>query len=75
MRIYLHISENTKNERLLVISNFYGKETNFVLPDDISLDSYKSRVIIANYPDWQSNFRKIKLRPYESVVYHLVKDD
>jgi len=60
-----------KNEKLLVINNFYGTETTFKLPSYINFDEYKSKILISNYEDSSIDFKEIKLRPYESIVYHL----
>lgn len=62
-----------KNEKLLVINNFYGKETIFELPSEFNFDGYKSNMLISNYADYTKEFKKINLRPYESIVYHLEK--
>ncbi len=64
---------NYKNEKLLVINNFYGKESLFKLPTELKLDDYKNKILISNYKDSPTNFREINLRPYESIVYHLEK--
>ncbi|WP_127836434.1 alpha,alpha-phosphotrehalase [Clostridium prolinivorans] len=60
-----------KNEKLLVINNFYGTETTFKLPSHINFYEYKSKILISNYEDSPIDFKEIKLRPYESIVYHL----
>ncbi|MCC5439450.1 alpha,alpha-phosphotrehalase [Clostridium botulinum] len=62
---------NYKNEKLLVINNFYGKESLFKLPTELKLGEYKNKILISNYKDSPIDFRKINLRPYESIVYHL----
>ncbi|EGL83448.1 alpha,alpha-phosphotrehalase [Caldalkalibacillus thermarum TA2.A1] len=59
------------HEMLLVINNFYPQETLFELPGDVNVDGADSRILISNYPDTPADFRQIRLRPYESVVYHL----
>lgn len=59
------------NERLLVINNFYGKDTTFTLPDEFKLDKTESKILISNYEDTPEDFTKIKLRPYESVAYYI----
>jgi len=64
---------NYKNEKLLVINNFYGKESLFKLPTELKLGEYKNKILISNYKDSPANFREINLRPYESIVYHLEK--
>ncbi|MGD7054636.1 alpha,alpha-phosphotrehalase [Sutcliffiella horikoshii] len=71
-QIFAYI-RNCENEKLLVVSNYYGKESSFVLPVDIDVDGYKSEVLLSNYEDSSSQFNEITLRPYESIVYHLKK--
>lgn len=58
------------DEKLLAINNFYDKETTFELPSELNFDEYESKVLISNYSDSSREFKKIKLRPYESIVYH-----
>lgn len=62
------------NEKLLVINNFYGKQCDFDLPDPLYFDEYQSTKLISNYEDspWEFS-NKMHLRPYESIVYSLVK--
>ncbi|AUN03520.1 alpha,alpha-phosphotrehalase [Clostridium botulinum] len=62
---------NYKNEKLLVINNFYGKESLFKFPAELKLDKYKNKILISNYKDSPIDFREFNLRPYESIVYHL----
>ncbi|MGL5647973.1 MAG: alpha,alpha-phosphotrehalase [Clostridium sp.] len=63
-----------KNERLLVINNFYGSECEFKLQNqNLDLLKYNSKILISNYTDSSKEFQSIKLRPYESIVYKLVK--
>lgn len=64
---------NYQNEKLLVINNFYGKTTLFELPESLDFDGYKRKILISNYNDSPKEFKKIQLRPYESIVYHLEK--
>lgn len=62
------------SEKLFVVNNFYGKETKFVLPSQLVLDDYKSKMVLSNYADSAAQLNKeILLRPYESIVYHLKK--
>lgn len=62
------------DEKLLVINNFYGKETKFELPEGLNLDNYKCNLLISNYSYSKEEFKELKLRPYESVVYHFVNE-
>ena len=59
-----------KDEKLLVINNFYGKETIFNLPEGLSLNG-QSTILISNYKDTLNNIGKLTLRPYESIVFHI----
>ena len=63
---------NGNGEKLLVINNFYGRETTFRLPIEVNLTNYKSSKLISNYHDTQEDVQQqLPLRPYESVVYYL----
>ncbi|GIN85234.1 trehalose-6-phosphate hydrolase [Heyndrickxia sporothermodurans] len=62
-----------ENEKLLVINNFYGKETNFSFPSEIPCESFTSEILLSNYADSCNDFRHVSLRPYESIVYYLKK--
>ena len=62
-----------KDEKLLVINNFYGEKTLFELPEEMDLKGYKAEVLISNYEPSNKNINSIKLRPYEAIVYHLEK--
>ena len=64
---------NGENEKLLVINNFYETEATFELPSHIEVDGYHSEVLISNYEDSPSTFKKVTLRPYESIAYHLTE--
>lgn len=64
---------NGVNEKLVVINNYYGKDTVFELPEDVKLDGLHSELLLSNYPDSGQFTEKMMLRPYESVVYHLKK--
>ena len=59
-------------ESLLVINNFYGSETSFSLPENLQLKG-KKEVMISNYNDVSQDLENVKLRPYESVVYHITQ--
>ncbi|MBO0960227.1 alpha,alpha-phosphotrehalase [Neobacillus sp. MM2021_6] len=63
----------TESEKLLVINNFYGKETPFTLPAHLNLAGYTSEMLLSNYKDSAPLGSEILLRPYESIVYHLKK--
>lgn len=62
-----------QDEKLLVVNNFYGTETEFVLPSELGLEEFNSSILLSNYKDTSQSFKKLKLRPFESVVFHLKK--
>lgn len=62
-----------ENEKLLIINNFYGKETSFSLPSEIPCKNFTSEILLSNYADSCNDFRHVSLRPYESIVYYLKK--
>ncbi|WP_110113473.1 alpha,alpha-phosphotrehalase [Bacillus sp. CGMCC 1.16541] len=64
---------NGVGEKLLVVNNFYGKETTFELPANVEIEGYNSNILLSNYDDSPADVKKITLRPYESIVYHLTK--
>ncbi|RSD28263.1 alpha,alpha-phosphotrehalase [Mesobacillus subterraneus] len=64
---------NGQDEKLLVVNNFYGKDTRFELPSHVDVDRYQAKVLLSNYEDSSEDVRNFTLRPYESVVYHLTK--
>ncbi|PLR97528.1 alpha,alpha-phosphotrehalase [Bacillus sp. T33-2] len=64
---------NAENEKLLVVNNFYGKAAEFTLPDSVDTEGYTEEILLSNYKDSQTGFKKVSLRPYESIVYRLTK--
>ncbi|MEB1809381.1 MAG: alpha-glucosidase [Bacillaceae bacterium] len=58
------------NEQLVVVCNFYGEDTTFELPEDLSSKQYT--LLISNYNVKESEaISQIALRPYEARVYKL----
>lgn len=70
--IYAYLRQY-KADKLLVINNFYGREALFQLPNQINPVEYHISMLISNYQNSSNKIEKIKLRPYESVVYYLEK--
>lgn len=64
---------NGNNEKLLVVNNFYGEETSFIIPEHHQADEYKDEILLSNYNQSPPAAQTIKLRPYESVIYYLKK--
>lgn len=63
----------TEKEMLLVINNFYGKDTTYALSVKLDIDALSKTVLLSNYEDSAPLEKEIQLRPYESIVYHLKK--
>lgn len=64
---------NGDGEKLLVVANFFGGQTKFVLPNELDINGYTSRILLSNYNDSSEHVQEIMLRPYEAIVYHLTK--
>lgn len=56
------------NEKIIVLNNFYDKEVEFVVSEqyETSCD-----ILISNYNDSSRDYRRVTLRPYESICYYL----
>ena len=61
-------TRNWNNEKLLVVSNFYGKEVT-VKFDGMQVEEVE--ILLSNYPDSTLEIDEVTLRPYESVVYYV----
>ncbi|HZG73702.1 MAG TPA: alpha,alpha-phosphotrehalase [Chondromyces sp.] len=68
--IFAYIRNGENGEQLLVINNFYGKETDFQLPEGVTTKE-SGNILLSNYQDSPERFTTITLRPYESIVYHI----
>ncbi|MGL4425121.1 MAG: glycoside hydrolase family 13 protein, partial [Cetobacterium sp.] len=68
LNIYSYL-RSLDNEKLLIVCNFFGKEVEFTKPSHIKYEN--SEILISNYSDSSNSIEKIKLRPYESIVYRL----
>lgn len=64
---------NNDDEKLLVVNNFYSKEVEFLLPEQVDTEGVTSTILLSNYADSSEDMKQMKLRPYESVVYYLKK--
>ncbi|WP_078430884.1 alpha,alpha-phosphotrehalase [Alkalihalobacterium alkalinitrilicum] len=62
-----------KDEKLLVISNFYDNQLTYKIPNFIDLDLFEHQLLISNYNESTSLTEQISVRPYESIVYHIKK--
>jgi trehalose-6-phosphate hydrolase len=66
-------TRSLEDEALLVVNNFSEEDAEFILPEGLPFAHWNSRVLIANYEDAPNDFRRIPLRPYESVVFHFTR--
>ncbi|QWC22585.1 alpha,alpha-phosphotrehalase [Bacillus haikouensis] len=64
---------NGDGEKLIVVNNFYEKETTFTLPSNVKVAGWSSEILISNYSDTENRYNNITLRPYESVVFRLTE--
>jgi trehalose-6-phosphate hydrolase len=64
---------NGDGEKLLVVNNFYGKDSEFSLPEEVEVEGWSSEVLLSNYDDTANHCRDFTLRPYESIVFRLTK--
>ncbi|MBE4907317.1 alpha,alpha-phosphotrehalase [Bacillus luteolus] len=64
---------SSENEKLLVVNNFYGRETMFKLPENVDIEGFSGERLLSNYDDSSEEWKEILLRPYESIVFHLKK--
>ncbi|WP_054711709.1 alpha,alpha-phosphotrehalase [Bacillus sp. JCM 19041] len=68
--VFAYLRDNGK-EQLLVVSNFYGKNTDFICPE--SVVSLEATQLIGNYEQKRPLEKKMSLAPYETVAFHLIK--
>lgn len=62
-------TRNWHGEKLIVISNFYGKEATVDLQLDKAIAS--PDILLSNYPDSPESLEQLNLRPYESIIYYV----
>lgn len=62
--VYSYIREHN-NQRILVVSNFFAKDTKVDLPYNIK------KVIISNYKKEYKSLNNLTLSPFESVVFEI----
>ncbi|MBP3041147.1 alpha-glucosidase C-terminal domain-containing protein, partial [Bacillaceae bacterium Marseille-Q3522] len=57
-----------KNEKLIVLANFYGNMINITLPANVA--DIDGKILISNYPNSPDISKELSLRPFESIVYY-----
>lgn len=59
-----------QGEKLLIVANFYGDPSEYVLPAGVAMFAQRD-VLISNYSDAPSeDAGTLRLRPYEAVAFH-----
>ena len=64
-KIFSYIREY-KNQKLLVINNFYGENVNISLDKDLIKNN---KILISNYKEENILNENMTIKPYESIVY------
>ncbi|MGL6185006.1 MAG: alpha,alpha-phosphotrehalase [Clostridium chrysemydis] len=59
-----------KGESLIVINNFYDVETEISIEEKYLKDK-DIKILLSNYDDSSLDLKRLKLRPYESIIYKL----
>ena len=62
------------NEKLVVLTNFYGQDASVALPAELMAGAETASVLISNYKEAASFKQEMTLRPYEAVVFALKSD-
>ena len=62
--IFAYVRE-LNGDKILVVCNFYDKDVEFKFDGDFNY----SKVLLSNYNDSSKMIEKLKLRPYEAVMY------
>ncbi|WP_338471612.1 alpha,alpha-phosphotrehalase [Niallia sp. XMNu-256] len=62
-------TRNWNGEKLLVISNFYGKEVTVDLRSEKI--NTQPEILLSNYDNSSKDLENLHLRPYESIIYYL----
>ncbi|HEA3087346.1 TPA: alpha,alpha-phosphotrehalase [Aeromonas dhakensis] len=60
-------ARRANGQTLLVVSNFYGEQATFTLPEELATG--KGRLLLGNYPDSPARPQSCMLRPYESLIW------
>ncbi|MBK1811750.1 alpha-glucosidase [Clostridium sp. YIM B02505] len=64
---YMRTLEDSK---FLIIANFFGEETDYLLPEDIEFENCE--LLLSNYDISDHNISSIRLNPYECRLYRLI---
>ena len=64
--IFAYVRE-LNGDKILVVCNFYDKDVEFKFDGDFNY----SKVLLSNYNDSSKMIEKLKLRPYEAIMYRI----
>lgn len=63
---------NYNGEKLIVLNNFYGKDVNIDLGNELgNINSDTVKVLLSNYNENSTDLNNLTLRPYETIVYKI----
>jgi glycosidase len=64
--IYAYTRE-LNGEKILVLCNFYNKESNFIFEEDYNTVD----ILLSNYDESSERLTNLTLRPYEAIIYRI----
>lgn len=65
--VYAYTRE-LNEDKILVVCNFYGENIEFNYKDIVNKEP---NILLSNYSDSSTNIKKLKLRPYEAIMFRL----
>ena len=65
--VYAYTRE-LNGDKILVVCNFYGENIEFNYKDIVNKEP---NILLSNYSDSSTNIKKLKLRPYEAIMFRL----
>ena len=71
-RIYAY-ERSYEGDSIVVVNNFYDEVGVINLSKEIELEGKKVEILLSNYKDSSIDISNLSLRPYESVVYKIIK--
>ena len=71
-RIYAY-ERSYEGDSIVVVNNFYDEVGVINLSKEIELEGKKVEILLSNYKDSPIDISNLSLRPYESVVYKIIK--
>ena len=71
-KIYAY-ERSYEGDSIVVVNNFYDEVGVINLSKEIELEGKKVEILLSNYKDSPIDISNLSLRPYESVVYKIIK--